>query len=334
MTGVGVVVNPWAGKDIRRLHAPSGHSPDTAKVGIVRRMAIAALDAGAPRVVAARDGARIAERALRGLDRTELIDGPETGSYLDSRRGAGQLAELGCSPIVVLGGDGTCRDVAIGAPGVTLLPISTGTNNVFPRFVDGSSAGTAAGLVASGAIDVDGVARPAKLLHVEIHHADGTTVHDLALVDVALIDDVRTGARAVLRPGSVLAVVAAISSPASTGLSAIAGRVHPLGRHSSGAVVVKLGGSRRVHVPIVPGVIDEIGIASVDELRDGASVELLGPGVLAFDGERDRVLGPDATATITVRHDGPLVVDVDRVLHCAASRRLFDVIAPEADDGN
>ncbi len=132
VSDVGIIVNPWAGKDIRRLHAPVGHSPDTAKIGIVRRIAIGALEAGASRVIATRDVGRIAERALAGVDGAHLVDGPGTGSALDSRRGATQLAELGCAPIVVLGGDGTCRDVALGAPHTTMIAISTGTNNVFP----------------------------------------------------------------------------------------------------------------------------------------------------------------------------------------------------------
>ena len=51
-------------KDVRRLHAPVGHTPDSAKIGIVRRVAIGALDAGAEQVYAAADLGRIAERAI------------------------------------------------------------------------------------------------------------------------------------------------------------------------------------------------------------------------------------------------------------------------------
>ena len=107
---------------------------------------------------------------------------------------------------------------------------------------------------------------------------------------MALVDDVRTGARAVVRPKAIRAVVAAIATPTSTGLSAIAGRLHPIGRHAPGAVVVRLGGHRIVRVPIVPGSFDELAIGSVEALADGGSVALHGPGVLAYDGERERVL--------------------------------------------
>ena len=331
MAAVGVVVNPWAGKDIRRLHAHVGHTPDTAKMGIVRRVAIAALEAGADRVLVSSDVGRIAERAIAGLDRALLVDGPDTGSALDTRRAAEQLHGLGCVPIVVLGGDGTCRDVAIGAPDATLVAISTGTNNVYPVFVDGSSAGTAAGLIACGAVEASTVARRSKVLTIDIEAPGAETVREIALVDVALVDATRTGARAVARTDAIRLVVATIATPTSTGLSSIAGRIHPLGRHDPGAVCVRLGGSQRlVRVPIVPGAFDVVAVEHVEVLVDGASVTFAGPGVLAYDGERDRVLTPGSTVTVTVSSAGPAVVDVERTLLCAARRGLFDVPSPAA----
>lgn len=328
MSAVGIIVNPWAGKDVRRLHAPVGHTPDSAKIGIVRRVVIGALDAGASRVCAAADLGRIAERAVRGIEGAELVEGPGTGSALDTRRAASQLTELGCEPVVVLGGDGTCRDAAIGSPGITLVPISTGTNNVFPRFVDGSSAGTAAGLVAAGRVPADAVCDRAKRLVVTIIGADGQEATDIALVDVAVIAGSDAGARAVLRPGTIRAVVAAIAHPTSTGLSAVAGRVRPVDRRRGGAVLVRVGdpdrSERRVRVPIVPGHFDLIGVDAVDDLGTDDSVAFDGPVVLAYDGERERVVLAGATAIVRVDRDGPRVVDIDRTLLCATERQLFD----------
>ena len=329
MASVGIIVNPWAGKDVRRLHAPTGHTPDTAKIGIVRRIAIAALEAGAERVYAADDTGRLAQRAIAGIPGSELVTGPGTGSMLDTRRAATQLVELGCVPLVVLGGDGTCRDVAIAARHSALIAVSTGTNNVFPVFVDATSAGTAAGLIACGAIDAAQAGRRAKVLDITIAvPAGGACEHDVALVDVALIDAAATGARAVVRAGAVRAVVAAIATPASTGLSSVAGRLRPLSRHEEGAVAVRLGEvgaqSRHVRVPIVPGSIDVVAVESIELLGEGETFELTGPGVLAYDGERDRVLPAGVTATVTVTSDGPLMIDVERTLQCAAAHRLFD----------
>ncbi len=341
MATVGIIVNPWAGKDVRRLHAPVGQTSDAAKVGSVHRIAAGALDAGADRVAVLRDAGRIAERALARVAGGELIDGEGTGSALDTRRGATKLAAMGCLPIVVLGGDGTCRDVAIGAPHAVIIPISTGTNNVFPAFIDGSSAGTAAGLLARGALDPHAVGRTAKVLHVDVREADGTTSHDIALVDLALIDGSGVGARAVVRASAVKLVVAVIASAMSTGLSAIAGRLHPIDRHVPGAVVVHTGPhGRTIGVPIVPGSHQDIAVQSVDVLPEGGCLRFAGPGVLAFDGERERVIREDDVVTVTVRTDGPLVIDVARALQCAVKRRLFDVPtvfdvpAGEAHDGD
>jgi len=332
VAAVGIIVNPWAGKDVRRLHAPVGHTSDAAKIGIVRRVAIGALDAGAHHVYAASDAGRIAARAIAGIDRAELIDGPGTGSAIDTRRAAAQLLEHDCSPIVVLGGDGTCRDVVIGGPGATVLAISTGTNNVFPRFIDGSSAGTAAGLVASGQVPLADATSPAKRLVVTVVRADGSTDTDIALVDVAAIASTQTGSRAVLRAGSIVGVVAAIAHPTSTGLSAIAGRLQPIGRDEPGAVHVVLGElaacARRVRVPIVPGQFDVLGVASVAHLGEGDTVTFPGPLVLAYDGERERHVPEGAVAYVRVDSLGPAVVDVDRVLLHAAAHHLFDEPAP------
>ena len=330
---VGIVVNPWAGKDVRRLHAPVGHTPDTAKIGIVRRVASAALETGAERVLVARDTGRLGERAIAGIDGAELLDGPGTGSALDTRRAAAQFADLGCSVVVALGGDGTCRDVTVGWRDAPLIAVSTGTNNVFPAMIDATSAGTAAGLIASGAVAVATAIRRTKVLDVTITEADGSTSTDLALVDVALIDAAHPGARAVVKAGSIRAVIAAIAAPASTGLSSIAGRLHPLDRYEPGAVVVRTGAQgRRLRAPIVPGHFDTLTVACVEHVADGIPVQLPGPGVLAFDGERDRMLGVGATATVTVRRDGPLVIAVPDMLVCAAQFGLFD--DSEAHDGS
>ncbi|HMK10851.1 MAG TPA: hypothetical protein VK461_04690, partial [Acidimicrobiales bacterium] len=93
MGDVGIIVNPWAGKDLRRLHAQTGHTADSAKVGIVHRVAAAALATSGTRVLLARDAGRIAERAASGLEGISIVDGPGTGSALDTRIAAAQLRD-------------------------------------------------------------------------------------------------------------------------------------------------------------------------------------------------------------------------------------------------
>jgi predicted polyphosphate/ATP-dependent NAD kinase len=320
MGTVGVIVNPWAGKDVRRLHAAVGHTPDTVKAGIIRRVVIAAVECGTTRIVVGNDASGLAARAVTGLP-VELLDDGPTGSRLDTVHAAARMWKEQCGAVVVLGGDGTCRDAAAGWPDIPLVAISTGTNNVFPASVDGSSAGAAAAFVASGAVAIDDVAWRAKRIAARI---DGE-IDDIALVEVALIDAAFSGARAVTDAASVRAVVAAVATPASTGLSSIAGRLHPVDRREPGGVFVRAAeGGRGVRVPLVPGSFSTVEIAEVRPLAFGETVELRGPGMLAFDGERDRRLSADAIVTISIDDSGPLVIDVEATLIRGAHAHLFD----------
>ncbi len=336
MSTVGVIVNPWAGKDIRRLHAAVGHTPDTVKAGIIRRVVIAAAECGAERIVLGNDASGLAARAVDGLELSaavELLDEEPTGSRLDTVRAAARMWKEQCGAVVVLGGDGTCRDVAIGWPDVSMVAISTGTNNVFPTAVDGSSAGAAAAFVARGVVAGADIARRAK--RISVHISDPTSGHTdyMALVEVALVDAAFSGARAVVDASAIRHVVAASATPASTGLSSIAGRMHPVDRDEAGGVYVRFGpGGRQVRMPLMPGSFATVDVAEVRPLASGEPVVMSGPGMLAFDGERDRRVGPDATITMTVDHGGPLVIDVEQTLIRAAHDRHFDL--PEDSHGS
>jgi len=328
---VGVIVNPLAGKDIRRLVSAASHTSDTAKIGIVRRVVSAAAEAGATRILLANDPHHLAARAAEGLDApVELLDEEVTGSRFDTVGAAARMWKEQAGAIVALGGDGTCRDVALGWPGVPLIAISTGTNNVYPATIDGTSAGMAAGLVATGAVDVHAVARRTK--RVDVHCSDdghGRSFDDVALVEVALVDGTFTGARAISDPATIRVVVAAVATPASTGLSSIAGRLVPCSRWEPGGVFVRIGpGGRSLRVPLAPGSFTTVPVAEALLLAEGAVVELHGPGVLAFDGERDRRLGAGAVVQVSVTRQGPFIIDVEHALVLAATARRFDATPP------
>ncbi len=159
-SAVGIIVNPNAGKDIRRLTSASGQTSDAVKIGIMRRAAVGALEMGADRILFSSDTHHLAERAVEGLDGCiEFLDTPLTGSQLDTVAAARTMWKEQVGAVIALGGDGTCRDVATGWPDVPLIAISTGTNNVFPSAVDGTTAGVAAALVATGAVPVERVSR-------------------------------------------------------------------------------------------------------------------------------------------------------------------------------
>jgi predicted polyphosphate/ATP-dependent NAD kinase len=156
---VGILANPMSGRDVRRLAARASMTTLEIKRDQVARAAVGAVAGGARRIAVVRDVFRIATGAVEhlGLDaETLVLDGGGSLEAQDSEHAARALREAGCNVLIVLGGDGTNRAVARAWRDVPLVPLSTGTNNVFPLMVEATGAGAAAGLVASGRVAQEG----------------------------------------------------------------------------------------------------------------------------------------------------------------------------------
>ena len=206
---VAIIANPAAGSDVRRLVAHATVTSDAAKISIVRRAVVAAVDAGADRILLAPDRSSLCERAVDGLDLDARVDALATrvhGEAGDTRRAATAAREEHAGALMVLGGDGTCRDAVLGWRDAPLLPVSTGTNNVFPRWLEATVAGTAAALVAGGSVSIGEAARRAKIVELGDSSWDEP---DLALVDAVLVQGRFTGSRAVWEPHRLRAAVLA-----------------------------------------------------------------------------------------------------------------------------
>jgi hypothetical protein len=324
---VGVIANPMAGKDIRRLVAHASPTSDAAKIGIVRRMVIGAVEAGVSRFLLAPDTHRLCERAVDGLGLSsvsfEVLDMAFEGARTDSMRAAQHMRAEDVGVVVVLGGDGTHRDVAKGWLDAPMVTISTGTNNVFPRNHDATVAGLAAGLVASKSVALSEASASANVIHAELPNGDA----DLALVDIGVVTGSFTGSRAVWAPGDLLGVVSCIAEPDTVGLASIGARLFPSNRTQPGGVHVITGPATltetTVRAPIAPGAFSDIGIQSAKHLADGEIVHVTGPCVLSFDGERDVVLQKGEHASLNIRRNGPRVIDPSQALAIAAQRSLF-----------
>ncbi|HLL49639.1 MAG TPA: hypothetical protein VK356_03135, partial [Thermomicrobiales bacterium] len=212
---------------------------------------------------------------------------------------------------------------------VPLVPVSTGTNNVFPTMVEGTLAGLAAGLVATGvAGNQPGqhrVIRRAPRLEIQI---DGSPV-DVALIDVVSSRQAWIGARAMWEPSHLKEIVLSRISASVIGIASIGGALFPRSCDScSGAwIAVDDGGpgSRSVTVPIAPGLLRSVPIAEAKLLGQGDSVFLsAGPCTLAFDGEREiEVRNPDIEISVRLDPEGPRVVDVAAALAAGAAAGAF-----------
>jgi len=324
---VGILVNPSSGRDVRRIAARASVSTLETKRDQVARAVVGAAASGASKILVMRDLMRIAERAVENLRihaNIEIVVTPTSYKPRDTELAAEALRSAGCRAIVVFGGDGTNRAFAKAWRDAPLVPVSTGTNNVFPMMIEAGIAGAAAGLVASGRVSAVEVAPRAKVVRVEIPGEKD----DLALVDAVLLVDDSVGNLMPYDAERIRTAVLARAEPAAVGISPLGGLLLPSGVDDDFGVAVTCAGGpdsggRSILVPISPGLYRSVHVTGTKRLDLGESMTVEGPGVLAFDGDRERALAPGQTARLSVVRDGPRVIDVAKTLQLAAERGLY-----------
>ncbi len=340
MALVGIIANPAASKDIRRLVAQGRVVPDWEKVNIVRRALLGLQSVGVERVLAMPDSSHLAQRAADDPHlsvEVELLRMTALFNEGDTVRAAAAMQEQGVDCVITLGGDGTNRAAAKGARGLPLVAISTGTNNVFPVMVEGTTAGLAAGLVATGAVPVEAAAVRSKTITVIVDGED----RDIALVDVALSKERFVATRAIWDMNTIYEVFLTRAEPSSIGLSSIGARLQAVSLADAGGLHYRIAGGGLteggmppqrsdgrlyVRAPIAPGSVPTVGIESWQRLADGQRVAIeRRHSTVALDGERSFSVNPGNLLEIEVRRDGPPVVSVDATLRHAAASGVFHV---------
>ncbi len=328
MTSVGIIANPAAGKDIRRLVAHGRVVPNQEKVNILKRIFAGLNAVGVRNVVIMADVAGLGRGALDGTKfdlEVEFLDMIIFNAERDSTTAAKMMEAAGVGCIVTLGGDGTNRVVAKGSGDVPLVPVSTGTNNVFPAMVEGTIAGLAAGLVALELVDPEKTTMRSKRLDV---YVEGE-YRDMALVDVAVSTERFVGARALWDIDTIRELFLSRAGPSSIGLSAIGAQLRPVGISEKTGLHLELGpGGPSVTAPIAPGVVIPVGVKRWVELKVGERVPVgLRRGTIALDGERTFTLSGNEKVEVCLSSQGPRVVDIDAAL---AEASLSGVLVREA----
>ncbi len=324
---VGIIANPASGRDIRRLVAYGTVFDNNEKMAIVRRVLLGLEAVGITQVAYMPEREfGIVPRAIDGLTGRKQgstlqplpLSMPVLATSADSTRAARMLASMGAGCIITLGGDGTNRAVARGCGDVPLVPVSTGTNNVFPTFLEGTIAGMAAGLVASGQAGKGAVHRAPRLAVL----VNGKEVES-ALVDVVLSSMPFVGSRAIWDLTTVSEVVLTRVAPATIGMSALGGAL--LDGASNGqeqpGMHIRLGtGGPQVLAALAPGLIDWVEVAAYRRLAMNDVVRFPpGTGTVALDGEREIELSPKSVVEVQLCADGPFVVNVPAALEGAAT---------------
>ena len=322
---VGILVNPSSGRDVRRLAARAQQQTLEAKRNQVARIAVGVAAAGARTVVVMRDPMRAATAALEpiGVDLdVEILDVEACLRPSDTQEATRQMRARGCGAIVVLGGDGTNRVIADVWPDAPLVPISTGTNNVFPSLVEATMAGATAGLVASGRLALEDVSKQAKVIRVE------TQGHKtLSLIDAVRLEGDHVGNRMPFDPEMLRDVVLTRAEPAAIGMSPIGGLLLPCGADDDFGVHVTCTnharGGRPLLAPISPGLYRTVHVQEVRKIALGEVFEITGPGILAFDGDREITLPSGEPVRLRIVRDGPHVLNVNMALRQAALEGLY-----------
>jgi len=324
MASVGIIANPASGKDIRRLVAYGICFDNQEKINIVQRCLLALSAAGVERVMYMPDYYGVVPRAIEGISKKhclplEIVEAniAMTATQIDSANAAREMEKAGMDCIITLGGDGTNRMVAKNCGQVPLVPISTGTNNVFPKMIEGTIAGLAAGVVARGLAEYPAV-HPTKKLVV---YKNGQPI-DIALIDAVILSDIFIGSRAVWDEQRIRQLVVTQGEPDTIGISAIAGNLEPINALDPKGMVVDIGaGHTSVMVPIAPGLIKAVQIMDYKILNIGDEIKIGGgPFVMALDGEREIEVVEGEEVSIKLTFDGPRVVDTRLALHQAVAQ--------------
>ena len=322
---LGLAVNPMSGRDVRRLAARATNMTHEAKRDIVARVAAGADAMGVTDIYITREPFQISSGALEHMDlkaEVHIVEHALANDASDTRRSMQAFLEAGCETFVSLGGDGTNRAIVGTAPDIDLVPLSTGTNNVFPVLAEPTVAGMVAGLNACGKLQdahANGLKQRAKVLHVHTPRAD-----DVGLIDAVLLRNDHVGNLLPFDAERIAQILLTRAEPNSIGMSPIGGLIHPVYAGDDHGLLVTTGvGTDPLIAPLSPGLLRRVSVDVVNEIAFDVAVPFRGPGVIALDGDRDHMLREGESARVTIRRDGPYVIDVEAAMRWAVAQGIM-----------
>ena len=333
---VGILANPAAGRDIRRLVAQASVFPIAEKCNMITRILSGLGACGVEEVYMMPDAGGIARRLRRALQtpvrplwpRVTFLDMPIEDGPADTLLATQRMVAAGVGAIIVLGGDGTHRLVARVSGDIPLTALSTGTNNVFPALHEATIAGLATAFIATGQVPPDEATVRNKVLRVALNGTE-----DLALVDACVSTALWTGSKALWRPDRLDQLFVAFAEADAIGLSSVAGLLRPVSRQDHHGLKVDLAppetAAVTVTAPIAPGSMAPVGVAAVHDIRSGERHPVRAPqGVIALDGEREIEFTGTDTVVVWLDRKGPRTIHIERVMACAARSGLLTRVQP------
>lgn len=243
------------------------------------------------------------------------IDRPD-----DTIKAVEMMKNLDISCLIVLGGDGTCRLVAKTDIDVPIIPVSTGTNNVYPQFYEGTTVGIAASYISlnRGNYDLD----RSKRIEVYINGK----FSDIALVDAVITDLPYVGSKVVSETQNIKELIVSMCSPVSVGFSSIAGNITICNEDHDFGYRIKFDDfGIKIFAPVSPGNVEEVSFSELERMDIDYEYFSLPnyDGTIALDGERTISFRYGDQLKFKITRKGPYKVDILKILSRAVENKFF-----------
>lgn len=319
MRRVGLIINPAAGRDVRRLVAEAELVGVFTKINVAKRFILGLSSIGVDEILLMPDNYGIAEALIRDLSNKveiNLVDIEPRSDVSDTILAASLMSKEKVDIIVGFGGDGTLRAIFKGAGSTPIAGVPLGTNNVLSRMaVDPTVLGVLIGLSINNVIPLSKSLIRMKSLKLFL---DGTLT-DMALIDIAFLNEKFTGARAVWDISSLSYVIYSKCEPTDIGLASIGGNIYPVSINDDHGLMIKLGreeASKIVKAVIAPGLVKTVYVKSFKIIKVGDKISIPGNyyNTIAFDGERELTVTPNSKIEVLIDRSGPLLYDPNLTL--------------------
>tara|TARA_B100000959_G_scaffold77196_1_gene81980 strand:- start:171 stop:1136 length:966 start_codon:yes stop_codon:yes gene_type:complete len=309
LTKIGVIANPSAGKDIRRLVASGRIISNQEKANIISRFITGLISKGIRDFYFMPDKSGLCKPAIENyrdkininfLD-TKFYDGPE-----QTLIAASLLNDIKCDCVLVLGGDGTNRLVAKKINQIPLIPLSTGTNNAFPLMIDPTIAGIAAGFF----VNLRRGKKKYLIRNPYINVKVDENEKDIALIDLAISKQNFVGSKAIWDPEMLEELFLTKSSPLTIGLSSIGSRVLSANKNKGMRIIFGEQG-KVIYAPIAPGLISTLKVKKWSLMNPDEIIKIENfSGTIALDGEREIEIFGNNKIEISYKKSGPYIIDI------------------------
>lgn len=331
MSTIGIIANPASGKDIRRLVSHATVIDNNEKVNIIERIILGAQKFGVDKIYIMPDAYLMGYKVEKKLKLTEelkatieILDYPIKDAPIDTEKAAEKLEMLSVGCVVILGGDGTHRLAAKHLEKVPLIGVSTGTNNAYPKMLEG----TIVGMAAAGVATQKDYFKAAYHKDKRIEIRKNNQLIDIALVDVVISDALVIGSKAIWETESIKQIIVSKAHPASIGFSSIVGVNAIITEEDPyGASIEINDGENKFYAPLAAGQIVQLRSQPIQRIPVGDAIQWTAPykGVIAVDGEREINFKANEQFTFTITRNGPLNIDVKKALAIGLTNGFFKI---------